>query len=50
MDSDAWEALILFLLMGDGQGEAMTQWQNLFSSIVPETDGYMTKEENGDVR
>lgn len=50
MDSDAWETLILFLLMGDVQGEAMTQWQNLFSSIMPETDGDMTKEENGDVR
>lgn len=50
MDADAWEMLILFLLMGDGQGESMTQWQNLFESIVPDADGKMTKEENGDVR
>lgn len=50
MDADAWEMLILFLLMGNGQGASMTQWQNLFDSIVPDVDGKMTKEENGDVR
>lgn len=38
MDADAWEMLILFLLMGDVQGEAMTQWQSLFDSIVPDAN------------
>ena len=38
MDADAWEMLILFLLMGDSQGMSMTQWQNLFDSIVPDAD------------
>lgn len=38
MDGDMWEALTLFLMMGDFSIEGMTQWQNLFDSIVPDAE------------
>lgn len=39
VDSGTWEALVIFLILGDNRKEGLTQWQEFFSKIIPDNKG-----------
>lgn len=39
VDSGTWEALVIFLILGDNRKEGLTQWQEFFSKLIPDNKG-----------